>query len=1348
MKLAAFLSDVAIRDFPQRWTNFGNEIFSAVSNGGLWSDDPVSDDTGVRIGLECLKIITEDCTDSDFNARISTTRRNDVLIGLNEISPQILPLLFALLSSQYGIVANANNTLQEMQAYLTNNNRSTDQMTSQEQVLYDAQCTTRDKAAGLCAAILTTCEKFCQSLPLEWMLGTFSSNPDSTNPSPDVENKTDFVSAMLHLLREPSHDINILSISCLRHLACRKLDEHQWIKLLQSLPQAVAEAETAQCQLFPNNLTEQQRRVLQFQYHRKLSKMMAMLVGSHIGFISADKEIVKNQGGTKHQILSSYLSLLSNILSHPSGRICHEQINTWIALLRDPTMSKLLSPYLQTLLNAYMSHLVRLPWNDVEDGTHELTSLIQTSWEEKEEYDSWLMDLRSKCSQLFKYIAQINPKLAAATLHTKLEYLLTHHGNGQPRNLTNGEQLQQWSFACVQFEGFHQPLDNLLQGMPSWSLAEKEDCANSDPGRLEIRASVRSSLNQVANMIISWNPTDVWLKFRRTTLVNALKYYWQYDPTTLLTGVDAMLTYLATSDDHMATRPHSNGKKHSDEIVSLRKRTGACLVSISKKVPHHLVPWLAQLSERVKNLLSSNDLLPMNEMHLYEFLSCVATAVEDPLARSNFVSDVLSNAINVLDSIEVKNAVNSVEGLMATLGISAATNDPSSVTNPLVVKQTTELYVKMFSAFNQLLSVGKRCHEAAKKRPGGGLPPTTATPPTLSTQSNFPDEGPISLSDLAINDPFVPLWPRILPTLLCALDAVLQLWHPNYQAVLLRHNIQRYALAISDEEAYLATKQDSTAGGVYGEGGTAGSIVSGWDRRDVNLAPKWSGWLNELRHTCFQLLGLAAGQRVLFAPELAGIFPRFVSVIVDERHLKSMENRHLTQYLKQFLEILLLSCPATLYQSHLSPILGPLFEHLQYRLQCNWAPIIEPNTLRSSSETTKALTTPACENAAALASNTGEEWFLTYYARCGLFVGDLDAVTGEEVVEKARVELSRALSDCLQAALALKGEWGLVLANQAKEEQAVKKNDPSKLKSGPRTRFNDQEGRRVNADGTPRSENDIAIEARKTLRINSMCRFLLLENEKIAGFLVLTVIQCLGYPDVYTCRRCARICHRILETVSWNEQYTDLLGNKMFSIVVKAIVTEPKWMVGLEWDMINVLRDVYCRLVLGQTLLPGGQGPGLQQPRDPTNPALFEQSKSVDKPLQGGGVLCRSSDMPRVILSRLPSISVENIQTLDKGLTEKRAAKDQKDLLRELLLAAAEALKETEGGFSGNDSTFGSLFERAGTAESLLNQKAQRSAIVPDIPEKLVTYSMMQKHKEQENTDEQAAALGDIFKLS
>lgn len=127
---------------------------------------------------------------------------------------------------------------------------------------------------------------------------------------------------------------------------------------------------------------------------------------------------------------------------------------------------------------------------------------------------------------------------------------------------------------------------------------------------------------------------------------------------------------------------------------------------------------------------------------------------------------------------------------------------------------------------------------------------------------NFPDEGPVSISDLAMNDPFVPLWPKLLPTLLQVLDVVLRVWHPEFQATLLRNSIQRYALAISDDEAYLATKQEAGVGGVFGKGGTAGSIVAGTDRRDLNLVPRWSGWFNELRNNCFQLLGLLCAQRV------------------------------------------------------------------------------------------------------------------------------------------------------------------------------------------------------------------------------------------------------------------------------------------------------------------------------------------------------------------------------------------------------------------------------------------------------------------------------------------------------
>jgi hypothetical protein len=115
----------------------------------------------------------------------------------------------------------------------------------------------------------------------------------------------------------------------------------------------------------------------------------------------------------------------------------------------------------------------------------------------------------------------------------------------------------------------------------------------------------------------------------------------------------------------------------------------------------------------------------------------------------------------------------------------------------------------------------------------------------------------------------------------------------------------------------------------------------------------------------------------------------------------------------------------------------------------------------------------------------------------------------------------------------------------------------------------------------------------------------------------------------------------------------------MFLIAVKNIVIEPKWMVGLEWDMINLLRDVYCRLVLGQVLQPGGQGPGVQQLKDSHNPIQFEQAKTADRPLQGGGILVAPSDIPRQILASLPGLDARAVRELEDEMNKKRSAKDQ-----------------------------------------------------------------------------------------
>ena len=258
------------------------------------------------------------------------------------------------------------------------------------------------------------------------------------------------------------------------------------------------------------------------------------------------------------------------------------------------------------------------------------------------------------------------------------------------------------------------------------------------------------------------------------------------------------------------------------------------------------------------------------------------------------------------------------------------------------------------------------------------------------------------------------------------------------------------------------------------------------------------------------------------------------------------------------------------------------------------------------------------------------------------------------------------------------------------------------------------------------------------LRINEMCRFILLSDERVAYSLASAVVDALEYPDAYTCRRCTKICHRILEACAWDARYTQLIGSRMFGKAVKAVVTEPKWMVGIEWDMINLIRDIYVRLVLGQTLLPGGQGPAIQQPKDSTNPHAFEQAKNADKPLIGGGILCTPTDLPREIFAGLPGIGVDKVRQLDADMSQKRSAKDQKDALRELLRVAAENLKQAEG--TPADSVFG----RAKESEGLLGQHIKRDWVAGD-SDKLVTASMVRKQKEAHADEPTIYDAGGLF---
>lgn len=121
-------------------------------------------------------------------------------------------------------------------------------------------------------------------MPLDW---TFGNNPD-------------FVGALLHLLREPS--VQVEAVACLERLAMRKLDAEQWMRLIRQLPTAVTEANVKLLETREELLLDKQvgggeddkdPLALQLPYHRALSRMLSYTLSTNISHITTDKNLVR-----------------------------------------------------------------------------------------------------------------------------------------------------------------------------------------------------------------------------------------------------------------------------------------------------------------------------------------------------------------------------------------------------------------------------------------------------------------------------------------------------------------------------------------------------------------------------------------------------------------------------------------------------------------------------------------------------------------------------------------------------------------------------------------------------------------------------------------------------------------------------------------------------------------------------------------------------------------------------------------------------------------------------------------------------------------------------------------------
>lgn len=391
-----------------------------------------------------------------------------------------------------------------MRTYLLSNNRGISNMTPDESAAYQTQSNLQFQTGRLLADALETMKYFCRSMPLDWMLGNTGA---ACNPKNAISNngghQLDFIAALLHLLRERTENVQILAVECLEQITLRgKLEFNQWFRLISELPAAIAEAnqqfqaefnehmpvkqalQSGSGQVTPPNPNE--ALTLQLDFHRALSRLLSALLSSYIAHITNDKQILSGSGD-HYDRFSAFIRLVVDMLHHPSGRVLSEQVNTWTTLQKDPQIakSKILRPYTQEVITCYMDKMARIRWDDVDNQVHPQASLMEASWDDEEEYDNWMADFRSKSNLLYKFMAHNDPQVAASTIAARVQAVLQTHGTGEPINHVDptNNQLTPKSDAVMQLEGLHQPLDNILGGLPAWSLSND---ANSDSERMQV----------------------------------------------------------------------------------------------------------------------------------------------------------------------------------------------------------------------------------------------------------------------------------------------------------------------------------------------------------------------------------------------------------------------------------------------------------------------------------------------------------------------------------------------------------------------------------------------------------------------------------------------------------------------------------------------------------------------------------------------------------------------------------------------------------------------------------------------------------------------------------------------
>ncbi|TMW62016.1 hypothetical protein Poli38472_009509 [Pythium oligandrum] len=206
--------------------------------------------------------------------------------------------------------------------------------------------------------------------------------------------------------------------------------------------------------------------------------------------------------------------------------------------------------------------------------------------------------------------------------------------------------------------------------------------------------------------------------------------------------------------------------------------------------------------------------------------------------------------------------------------------------------------------------------------------------------------------------------------------------------------------------------------------------------------------------------------------------------------------------------------------------------------------------------------------------------------------------------------------------------------------------------------------------------------------------YILLQSPTLPFLVGAILVQIVSWKDTMSCRKATILADKLVNMLHMGTQFHVMLGRDIFLASLQALLQEDAGHVkedGLKWELINLVRNIYCRLTLG--LVPVEECKGI----DPCN-----------QPQRPVSMLCSA---PREILLSLPDVTALSIDGLEGYLREKHSVKSQKNSFKEFLEVPMLALKREQALASASSSP---------VAASLLLSGRRSSKQIEDLPERLV----------------------------